>query len=433
MSLKLETSKTQQPLAGMRRNISRLASTAIVSQILLVASTPLLTRIFNPDAFGVMSAFAAAYAIVIPITTLKYDAAVILPKATSSAVSLTALVVFIATAMVLLVGGLLGLANWMSLLTDLHVVNLWLPLALWLGVLITLTQQWSARYSDYKHFARSQVIGTVINIGFSLTIGLLFGGQPNHLVLGFVCGMAASLVYMVLSHTKKIQNKFRVNVTGLFRRAKIYRQFPVLVLPSTLLITIGQNSIPLILSFYYAIADVGQFAIANRLLLVPVALIGGALSESFRSEFVRRQHERLDATSLFNMTLRTLVILALPMFTILLVAAPWLFSFIFGSDYEEAGHLSRAVVIGVAAQFIAIPFACVFVALRRTTVGLRVQIITTVVPLALLWVAAASQLPLIIALTINSAATAVCMGMMVIIAQRLCHASDHTIKVKGAS
>lgn len=426
-------SKTHQPLEGMRRNISRLASGAIVSQILMVASTPLLTRIFNPESFGVMAAFSAAYAIAIPITTLKYDAAVILPKAASSAISLTALVVLIASGMALLAGGLLGVATRMSLLPDGYELNLWLPLAIWLGALYTLTQQWSARLSDYKHFARSQVIGTVLNIGTCLTLGLQFGGQPNYLVLGFVCGMVGSLSYMLLSRTKKIEHAFKVNVPSLLRRANVYRQFPVLVLPSTLLMTIGQTSLPLVLTTYYPLGDVGQFAIANRLLLVPTALIGGALAESFRSEFVRRQRERLDATSLFNKTLSTLVILALPMFSLLFVAAPWLFSIIFGSDYEEAGHVSRAVVIGVAAQFMAIPFVCVFVPLRHAAIGLRVHIGTTVVPLALLWSAAAFQMPMMIALGIYSAATAVCMAMMLIIAQRLCRVSDGFIKMKRSS
>jgi O-antigen/teichoic acid export membrane protein len=426
-------SKIYQPLEGMRRNISRLASGAVVSQILLVASTPLLTRIFNPEAFGVMAAFTAAYAITVPISTLKYDAAIILPKAASSALSLTALVIFIASGMSILAGALLVLGTWASFIPERYEFYLWLPIALWVGALFTQSQQWSARNNDYKHFARSQVIGTLLNVGVSLTLGLLFGGEPHHLVLGFICGMAASLVYMLLSRTKKIEDKFRINVTSLLRRSKVYRQFPLLVLPSTLLMTIGQNSIPLILSIYYPIGEVGQFAIANRLLLVPFALIGGALAESFRSEFVRRQRERLDSTSLFNKTLKTLAILALPMFSLLFVAAPWLFSIIFGSDYEEAGHVSRALVIAVAAQFMAIPFACVFVALRQTAIGLRVHIVATVVPLVLLWGAAELELSMVNALGVYSAATAICMAMLLTIAQRLCHSSDGLNKMKSSS
>jgi teichuronic acid exporter len=426
-------SKAYFPLEGMLRNISWLASGTILSQILVVASMPLLTRIFSPEAFGVMAAFSAAYAILIPFTTLKYDAAVILPKAASSAISLTWLVILIATGMALLAGGLLGLATQMSWLPDGYGANLWLPLALWIGAFYTLTQQWSTRLSDFKHFARSQVIGAVLNLGTSLTLGLLFGGQPNHLVLGFICGMLGSLTYMLLSWKKKIPNQSRVNVSRLMRRANVYRQFPALVMPSALLMTIGQNSIPLVLITYYSLSDVGQFAIANRLLLIPAALIGGAIAESFRSEFVRRQRERLDSTSLFNKTLRTITILALPMFSLLFVTAPWLFSVVFGSDYEEAGHAGRAVLIGILAQFIANPFASIFVVLRQASIGLRLHIATTVVPLVLLWGAAAFQLPMMIALGIYSAATAVCMVMMLFFTQRLCHASDSMIRTKRSS
>lgn len=426
-------SKTHQPFAVMRRNISRLASGAIISQILMVASTPLLTRIFNPEAFGVMAAFSAAYAIAIPVTTLKYDAAVILPKAASGAISLTALVVLIASGLSLLVAALLGGGAQMSLLPAGYEVNLWLPLALWLGSLYTLTQQWSARQSDYKNFARSQVIGTVLNISTSLTLGLFFGGQPHHLVLGFVLGMVGSLSFMLLNRSRKIQDKFKVSLTSLVRRAKVYRQFPLLVLPSSILMTVGQSSVPLVLATSYAVSDVGQFAIANRLLLVPAALIGGALTESFRSEFVRRQRERLGAIGLFNKTLGTLAIVALPMFCLIFVAAPWLFSVIFGADYEDAGHVSRAVVLGVAAQFMANPFASVFVTLRQAAIGLRVHTAITIIPLALLWGATAFQMSMIIALEIYSAATAVCMAIMLIFAQRLCRASDGIITMKRPS
>ncbi len=425
-------SKTHKPLVGgMRRNVMRLASGAVVSQILMVASTPLLTRIFNPESFGVMAVFAAAYAIAIPISTLKYDAAVILPKATRSAISLTSLVILIASAMVLLLSGLVGAAIWMSLLPEGYEVNLWLPLALWLGALYTLSQQWSARQNDYKNFARSQVIGSALNIGISLTLGILLGGESHHLVLGFVSGLLGSLAFMLLSRSLEIKHILNVKVKGLLRRASVYRQFPVLVLPSALLMTIGQNSIPLILSTHYPIGEVGQFAIANRLLLVPAALIGGALAESFRSEFVRRQRERLGVTSFGNQTLRTLVILALPMFGLLFVTAPWLFTVIFGPDYEGAGHVSRAIVLGVAAQFMATPFASVFIALRQTTIGLRVHIATATVPLALLWCAAAFRMPMMNALVIYSVATAFCMVMMMVIAQRLCRASDGMIELKS--
>jgi len=151
----------------MWRNVIQLASGAILAQVLLVASTPLLTRVYNAEAFGIFAVFSAAYAIAIPIATMKYDVAVILPKSNHGAIGISSLVVVIASAFTFVFGGLLWLAAQFSLFPQAHELNVWLPLALWLGALYTLTIQWSARQRDYKDFARSQVFGAVINIGTS--------------------------------------------------------------------------------------------------------------------------------------------------------------------------------------------------------------------------------------------------------------------------
>lgn len=413
----------------MWRNVIHLASGAVLAQVLLVASTPILTRIFNAEAFGIFAVFSAAYAIAIPIFTMKYDVAVILPKSNRGAIGISALVVFIASSFALVFGGLLWLAVEISFFPQANELNVWLPLALWLGALYTLTIQWSARQRDYKDFARSQVFGAVINIVTSLALGLWFDGQPEHLIIGFVCGMAGSFGYMWLSRPGKLSVNPKLSVPRLFRRAVVYRQFPALVLPATLLMIIGQSSLPLILTVFYSIKDVGQFAIANRLLIVPAALIGNAVWEVFRSEFFRRQRDRVELSSLVCNTLRTLTILAIPIFGILGAISPWLFSLVFGAEYDEAGYLARAMILGVATQFICNPFSSVFVALRRNRIGLQIQFATTFLPLALLIAAAVFDLTLKTALVVYAAGTAVSMTMMLLIALSLIRASDCTIKV----
>lgn len=423
--------KPLQAFDSMRANLSRLASGSLVSQAIMVGSTPLLTRLFNADAFGVLAVFSATYAIAIPFTTLKYDAALILPKSVDSAVRLTALVVLIATSLALLAGAtLLAAAQWWPQLAP--SVSLWLPLALWLGAMYTLMQQWSARRSNYRDFARSMVVGAALNVGTGLSLGYLFGGKPAFLILGMVCGMGGSLAYMCWRRrAHRLPALPKGALGGLFKRARVYRQFPALVLPTSLMLTIGQSSMPLILTANYPLADVGQFAIANRLLLVPTALIGGALAEAFRAEFVKRQRDRQAVRGLFTRTVRTLAMVALPLFGFLALTAPFLFALVFGASYERAGLVAQAVVLGVAAQFIGNPFASVFVAMRKAATGLRIQAATTVLPLLLLLAAGILHLPLATALGIYSAACAVSIGAMLILVGRLCKASDATLATRS--
>ncbi|MCV2349730.1 oligosaccharide flippase family protein [Paucibacter sp. Y2R2-4] len=392
----------------------------------MIASTPLLTRIFSPDAFGIMAVFSSTYAIAIPIATMKYDAAVILPKSDQSAIRLTALVILIASSLSILTGVILWLSTTLSLLPHAAELNLWLPLALWLGSLYTLTQQWSARRNNYKHFARSQIIGATFNIGTSLGLGIWLGGRPEYLIFGFVFGMASSLGYMYLSQSRGPTIPIRLSIKNLIHRAIVYKQFPTLVLPTTLLITFSQSAIPLILTANYPIADVGHFAVANRLLLVPSALIGGALTEVFRAEFVRRQRNRTEVTTLFQRTLRTLAFFAFPLFGTLTALAPLLFSKVFGVEYQGAGQVAQAIALGVAAQFLGSPFASVFVALRRADTGLKIQLATTGVPLVFLAAAATNHLPLNSALLIYSATSALSIAAMLVLVLRMCRGADNS-------
>ena len=180
------------------------------------------------------------------------------------------------------------------------------------------------------------------------------------------------------------------------------------------------NIIPLILVANYSITDVGQFALANRLLLVPAALIGGALSDAFRAEFVMRLRERREINRLMSKTLVTLLLLATPLFGIVAVGAPMLFSLVFGAEYGGSGYMARAIALALAAQFIGNPFSTIFATLRRSAMGLGIQFAIIVGPLTALTIAAVAGVPLIITMYIYSTVSAISIATMVYLVFRLC-------------
>ncbi len=414
----------------LRRNLVRLASGTILAQVLMIAATPILTRIYAPSAFGVMAVFSSAYAIVIGFTTFKYDAAVILPRAHRNAARITLLVVILATLLSAVVA-MLALILEATGVGTIPFSIAWLAGALWLGAAYTLTQQWSARIANYRYYARSQVLGTVFNVGIGMMCGWLWGGTANFLILGFMAGLAVSLCYMCWEFSIWKLPRMPITRKSLIRHAAAYRQFPLLVLPTALLTTIGTSSIPLILSANYSLGEVGAFAVANRLLLAPAALIGGALTEAFRAEFVARIRDRESAGDLYVKTLRLLVVVAAPAFGLLALLAPMLFLHIFGATYEASGAIGRAVALALFAQFINTPFAYVFVALRKSGIGLAAQVGTTVVPLAVLTICANRGVPLILALYVYSAITALGVIIAQVAVYRLCAHADRAVAKGG--
>ncbi|WP_312817388.1 hypothetical protein [Pseudomonas sp.] len=61
---------------GFVRAVVLVAGGAFVSQGLIVAVTPLLTRLFSPESFGVLAAFTSALTILISLASLKFELAI---------------------------------------------------------------------------------------------------------------------------------------------------------------------------------------------------------------------------------------------------------------------------------------------------------------------------------------------------------------------
>lgn len=412
------------PATGrMRRNLTQLASGTVMAQIVLALSTPLLTRLFAPDAFGIAAIFSAAYALLIPITTLKYDQAIVLPRARKSAEALGAMVMVIATVNSALAG--LAVVGWLCFLQERReFAFLLLPLALWLGAAYTLMQQWSSRAANYTHYARSQVVGAVVNVATCAGLAWAWSAQPIVIVLGFTAGVGVSLAYTVWGFKGWPYGNLKSHARGIARQARAYGHFPLLVLPTALVTILGANGIPFVLAPHYSLADVGMFAVANRVLLIPGAVVGGALAEAVRAEFAARQRARERVTPTFQKALTWMLVLAGAFFGTIFLVAPVAFGWVFGAQYAGAGTIAQALILAAFSHFACAPFMYVFAILRRPAMGLFGQVLIALLPIGVLALCSLWATPLIDALRIYSLCTLVGAVIMLTLVYRGCRVFD---------
>lgn len=370
-------------MGRLRHNLTRLATGSVMAQIILSASTPLLTRLFAPASFGVAAIFNAAYALLIPLVTLKYDQAIILPKSHRSAAPIGALVMLIATASSLLVG--LGMLAWQYLFRDRFEFSLLLlPVALWLGAAYTLMQQWSSRVSDYTHFARSQTVGAIANVSICVIFAMAISPRSLFMVLGITAGIGVALIYTILGFKEWPYRIHSMRYRAIQRQLKVYSNFPKFVLPTALLTIAGTSGVPFVLSHYYSLGEVGIFAVANRVLLIPAAIIGGALAEAIRSEFAARQRMREPVSPLFSKLFTPIMALSVVSFGAIFFAPSSLFEFAFGRQYVASSVVAQSLLLATLSQFVCAPFMYVFAILRRPAKGLLGQVLISLFPLGAL-------------------------------------------------
>jgi len=369
------------PVRGsrFRSNIVRIATGTMASQVIVIGSTPLLTRLFGPEAFGALALFTALNALLVGLSTLKYDLSIILPADDGEATQLTRLTLTSSALFALLL--MLGLVLGRCLLgPKVHPFYFLLPLSILLAAAYTCSQQWAARGNDYRRFSHSAVIGAIVNVAVAFAIGLTMRDALYGLVVGWVSGLAASFAYASAGQWRKSASKYH-DWRKLWSAAHAHRRFPYFVLPSSLAQTLGSSAQPFILQALFSLRDVGHYAIANRFMLVPSTLVGSAIAEAFRAEFVDRMKRGEAVSQFFRATLSKMVLMGLPVFLLLMLTAPVLFETAFGADYLEAGILARYLAAGVLAQFAAQPFAYVFVATGHVRRGLAIQFATTALPL----------------------------------------------------
>lgn len=372
---------------GAKRGVLAIASGSLIGQVILAASTPLLSRLYPPESFGAFSLVLAISAIVGPAATLKYEAALMLPKHEDDARRLLRLGMASAFA----ISGLASLVVWV--LAAAGLAPGWGEIAfapLWVGGMTLATAtfavltQAALRERSYATVARrsiSQSIGVVVG---QTLLGLVTPG-PAGLLGGFLAGRCLGYAALFRAVRPLLKRPAEGSYRDLVRR---YWRFPLVFMPSGLLNALG-SQLPLILiATWFGAASAGELAMAQRLVFIPVTLIGASIGEVFGAELSARIRGSLGENArLYLKTSLRMSYVALLVVPVLLIAAPAVLPFILGDLWPDSGLYAQAMAISVGLGLIATPVSKVFVTLQRSFPSIAVDISRLVLIGIAAWVA----------------------------------------------
>lgn len=346
------------------RDVGTLSLGATMAHVLALLATPLLSRLFSPDAFGVLALFTALAVILGTVATLRYELPVVLARTTGIAAVLVALCVVIAT-IVAVLSGMVVLAFGPALaamggVPELASLLAFVPLyVLAIGILNALTQ-WAIRQRRFGTVARTPVLhfGTMILV--QLGAGVL-AWDATGLVLGFVVGqfMATAVLTITLIRSDwdllRPQGRFLRLAPSVLKR---YRRFPQYGAPQNLVNAVSQHIPHFILTVFFGPATVGLYWLAVRVLNAPGVLVGRAVRQVFYQRLARIHNERGDVLS--PIVRVTLVLFAIggAAFLPVILAGPWLFELVFGEVWRVAGEYARWVSLWSLAGLANIPSGC---------------------------------------------------------------------------
>ncbi|NPA79358.1 MAG: oligosaccharide flippase family protein, partial [Gammaproteobacteria bacterium] len=348
--------------------VTLLTGGTVIGQGLFVLISPLLSRLYSPEAFGDWGVFVSTAGLLASVATLRYELAIPLPEKEEDAQALAWVGALVAIGFSVV---LFGLSFWIGA-DYLQLFNIQLAnseqkrlflLALPFGVgtigLYQVLVYLLIRYKRYRALAASKValggsavaqlgLGVWQNGGWGLIVGWILG---RVVAIGVGLGMERS------DEGDKLMPVFP-GFQALWRQMRRFIRFPLLSMPAGLM-NASAVEMPLLMSASLFDSQVtGWFSFARRVMYAPVNLLGRSVSQVYvgaLSEAINRRDR--SALRLFDRLSRRLFLLAVIPFTLLALTAPSLFRWVFGPAWYTSGVLVRYLTPLYLVHFVVVPLS----------------------------------------------------------------------------
>ncbi|WP_366556744.1 lipopolysaccharide biosynthesis protein [Aquibaculum sediminis] len=354
------------PRSRFARSVSILAGGTAAAQLLVILAAPLLTRLYGPEDFGLLAAFAALMAILAVISNLRYQFAIPLPANDLEAAHVLGLCLAAVLGLALLSLVIVALfAAPVAALLHLPALAdyLWLlPLGLLLAGIYEAFMYWAIRERGFPVIARTRLYQGLVTVAIQLG-GFLLG--PLALLLGHVAGNGAGVVGLGEVAVRKRWSLFRrVRPAGLWRAAVRYRRFPLFSTWSGAFNTLSTQVPPLLFAALFSPAAAGLYALAQRVLALPMSVVGQAVSDAFFTDAAEARRSG-DLSGLVTKIYEKLVQVAMPPALVLVLAGPQLFALVFGTEWHQAGSFAQWMAPWLLFQFVTSPLSLLFDVLEK--------------------------------------------------------------------
>lgn len=324
-----------------------------------MAFAPFITRIYGPEAFGLLGTFIAVVAVATPIAALGYPIAIVLSKSERDASTLVRLSIYLslgislATAALLWAGG-----EWlMSTLGAESIASyvLLIPLAMLFATWVQIAQQWLIRKKQFSVIARNAVAHSLILNSAKSGIGWFYPGGAILIAIATV-GNALHTGMLFLG-ARKLYKVEKPDVSGssppgLKDLALRHRDFPLYRAPQNLINAASQSIPVFMLAAFFGPIAAGYYTLANMVMGIPSGLVGKAVSDVFYPKIAEANHRGENLHSQIAKATRALLVLGVLPFGLIVLLGPWLFGAIFGANWTAAGDYARCLSLFFLFNFI---------------------------------------------------------------------------------
>lgn len=329
-----------------------------IAQAIPIAISPILTRIYTPEDFGVFALYMAIASIISVMATARYEMAIMLPKEEEDVKSIVKLIMILLSTITFIVFLIVFFFNQsITNLFDNKEISSWLyflPLSIFLVGIYQIYNYLLIREKNFKRLSTNKIIVSTTNASTQLAYGFTISNGFG-LLFGNIIGYIVSIYFIIKS---KVVNKyFHFKDNSIKEVAKEYQNFPKYDVPSVL-VNVISNQLPLLaLGKYFGFGVVGFYSLMYKVLMMPISLLSGTVLDVFKQRATEDYNKFGNCKDIYIKTFKSLVLLGIVPFTILGIFAPEIFAFVFGENWVVAGEFAQIMAPVLYLKFIVSPLS----------------------------------------------------------------------------
>lgn len=278
---------------GFGRNVLIMFTGTALGQACSLLLSPVLTRIYSPELFGVQGFFIALIGISAVIASLRYEMALPLAGNKEDAANLMAVCFASLISLTVILYSLLALLpqEWLAYaLGSLMPYRFLLPVGFMCVGAYQIMLGYATLEGVFAIVARTKIYQGIVGPVSQIALGLSGAGGWG-LMIGYICGQSASIFNMLARLVIKPGDVLsKITCSGMVKMARRFARFPLISTWSAMINMLGTNSMLLIMiPAFYSTTIAGFVFLTDRIIGRPLLLISTSILQVYLGEAAKTQ------------------------------------------------------------------------------------------------------------------------------------------------
>lgn len=350
--------------ASTFKNISTLMTGTFIATIIPILTAPIMSRIFTVSDYGVLGIYMAISGLIGVLAYSHYAQAILLPKENDEAkqvlwfslfcsliVSFTAFLIFI----------LFYFFTNIIIDSALQFWYFFIPVSILLNGISAILIIWANRHQKYLQLSLNRIFQAIITVIVQITLGILFNNEVG-LMVGLLTGQGISVILLLNNFMNSNDSGIGLPKPRMFKNiAYRYKNLLIYNTPSEFINNLINQSPIFLLQKFGGLSYVGNYNFTQRFLGLPQIFLSSAIVDVFKQKASYSFNYYGNCKEVFLKTLKILVAIAILPFIIIVFFAPSIFSFVFGTQWYDAGIFAQFMGIMFFFRFIVSPLTYVYI------------------------------------------------------------------------